>query len=804
MVSKINFYHNAGPSNRKHMIPKNTLELLEFHKLLRLISDFAYSDASRQSIANLHPLQDREDIEKRLGLIGEIRKISQQGNRLRLSQFPDISLPLVRIRPEGAVLEARELADLMPVLEIAQEISLQVREEELPFLRGLAEPLTGFPDILKVLKKSINSEGAILDSASSLLAELRAQIRRLESRMRKKLEEIVRDEKISALLQDDFITMRSGRWVIPVRMDAKGMVPGVVHDVSKSGETAFIEPLGIINLANELENLIADQKAEEIRILRNICSIIRKQVEGIEAEFKVLVYLDVLHCIAMLSDLLHMESAAIDDAGGIHLSGARHPLLHLAFQKTGLTQEVIPLDITLGGDNTVMVITGANAGGKTVALKTIGLLMLMALSGMPVPADSSSRFPLIQNLLVDIGDEQSIENNLSTFSAHISNISEILRKTDRKTIVLIDELGTGTDPDEGGALACAVLKDLRKKEALVFATTHLADIKGFVHRTGGMMNASMEFDRKTLTPLYRLRTGEPGQSHALEIAKRYGLSEDLIRDAKEMLGSAKVEFDNLTADLNEKRLQYEQTLNDLNKVKTDADERTVRLEELTAETKDKQKEILARAYREASDIIADTKRHMRAFLDELKKKGRADGRTLLKQIESQQDNVAEMIKEYDTSDKGAPPIDAMQIGDIVFIKSLNYDAPVVEINRNTGRIKVLAKNMEVEVPISEVGFMRGKSVPSAGTVRTLQNDETIALEVHLRGLRVDEAMSKLEHFLNHASMAELCEVTVFHGIGKGLLSRAVHEHLSEHPLVKSFRSGTIDERGSGVTIVKLE
>jgi DNA mismatch repair protein MutS2 len=265
-------------------IPKNTLELLEFHKLLRLISDFAYSDASRQSVADIHPLQDRDDIEKRLGLIDEIRKISQQGNPLRLSQFPDISLPLVRIRPEGAVLDAREIADFIPVLEIAQEISLQVREkEDLPFLRVLAETLTGFPDILKVLRKSLNSEGAILDSASSLLADLRARIRRLESRMRKKLEEIVRDEKISALLQDDFITTRSGRWVIPVRMDAKGMVPGVVHDVSKSGETAFIEPLGIINLANELENLIADQKAEEIRILRNICSVIRKQVEGIEA-----------------------------------------------------------------------------------------------------------------------------------------------------------------------------------------------------------------------------------------------------------------------------------------------------------------------------------------------------------------------------------------------------------------------------------------------------------------------------------------------------------------------------------------
>jgi DNA mismatch repair protein MutS2 len=514
------------------MIPETTLELLEFRKLLRIISQYANSEASSKEVLKIQPLYDKTEVEKRQRQISEIRRTSQQGMPIGLSAFHDISGLFPRIKPEGSVLEAVELSEIVPFLSISLDISLNMKERsDLPYLKEITDHLTGFPDILNLLKRSIDSDGNILDSASFLLSDLRKKIKKLEVRIRKNLEEMVRDERISSLLQDDFVTVRSGRWVIPVRMDSKGMVPGVVHDVSKSGETAFIEPLSIINLANELENLNADQKAEEIRILRSICSRIRSVVLEMESEFKTLVYLDLLNSIAQFADLLNMKAPQINAANAIVLRQGRHPLLQLSLKKSGKERQVVPLDVELGGENTVMVITGANAGGKTISIKTIGLLLLMAVSGMPVPADSTSSFPLTRKLLADIGDEQSIENNLSTFSAHISNISQILRETDSGSVILIDELGTGTDPEEGAALACAILKKTKQSGALVFATTHLSDIKGFVHRTEGMLNASMEFDQRTFTPLYRLRTGEPGQSHALEMAKQYGIPDILIDDA---------------------------------------------------------------------------------------------------------------------------------------------------------------------------------------------------------------------------------------------------------------------------------
>jgi DNA mismatch repair protein MutS2 len=787
------------------MIPESSIELLEFNKLLSLISGYTNSEASRLSVLGIRPLHDRIDIEKRLSQIREIRKLSQEGNPLSLSSFSDISALFIKIKPEGAVLDAVELAEFMPFLSVALALSLQLKErQDLPFLKEITEHLTGFPDIGATLRKSIDGEGNILDSASFLLSDLRARIRRLEGRIRKKLEEIVRDERLSGLLQDNFITTRSGRWVIPVRMDSKGMVPGVVHDISKSGETAFIEPLSIINLSNELENLIAEQKAEELRILRNICSMIRKVIDDIAAEFRTIVYLDTLHSIAQFAALLQMETPEINDVGEMSLVAAKHPLLQLSLQRTGSIRQVVPLDVSLGGDTTVMVITGANAGGKTIAIKTIGLLMLMALSGMPVPADSSSSLPFVRSLLADIGDEQSIENNLSTFSAHISNISEILGKKDSKTVILIDELGTGTDPEEGAALACAILKEMRESGALVFATTHLADIKGFVHRTEGMVNASMEFDLSTLTPLYRLRSGEPGQSHAIEIAGRYGLPDKVISVAKGMLGTMKVEFDHMISDLNAKRAECENALDDLRKRRSEIDEKNGLLDRMLSDAKEKQREVLAGAYREASDLVSDTKRRMNALLDEIRRKEKSERKKILKEVEVAREHIAEKLMEYDVDDKALTPADIKK-GDMVYIKSLGYDASVIEIEPRRNRLKVSAKSMEIEVPLSDARLRRGKSVPgSKSMIQTGRTDEAVSPRITLIGLRVDEALSRLEQFLNHTAMAELTEVTVIHGIGKGLLSKAVYEHLTDHPLVKNFRQGTQEEGGFAVTVVAMK
>jgi DNA mismatch repair protein MutS2 len=787
------------------MISDNALRLLEFHKLLRIISKYSHSEASEKAVLNILPLKKREDVETRLGQIDEIRRMAQRDNNLRISHFSDISPLLARVRPEGAVLDSKELSLFIPLFSVLSVISSQMRESGYtPFLSRLTTGLSGFPDILRILERSVDSDGNVLDSASSVLSHLRGQVRQLESRVRKKLEELMREERFSAFLQDTFITERSGRWVIPVRMDSKGMVPGVVHDVSRSGETAFIEPLAIIGLSNELENVIAEQKAEEIRILRDISSKIRGAADEIDAQYSVIVYLDLLNCVAEFADELRMQTPELNDSGIIDLVKARHPLLFIALRNSASKLEIVPLDVRLGGENTAMVITGSNAGGKTIAIKTIGLLILMALSGMPVPADSSSSFPLVKDILIDIGDEQSIENSLSTFSAHVTNVSQILEKAGPESVVLIDELGTGTDPEEGAALACAVLKDIRDKGALLFATTHLTDIKGFVHRTERMANASMEFDQKSLTPLYRLRMGEPGQSHAIEIAKRYGLPDRIIDSAKAFLGGAKIEFDKLIADLNEKRKKYERGLVELEKQRMETKEKERALREKLDETEGLHREMLAKAYREASEIIGDARRRMSALINEMKKRDKAGLREVAKQLRAREEEVVQKIREYDVEDTGTPPISEIRKGDVLFIRSLGYDASVIEVDARNKRVKVGAGGKEIEVNATEVGFRRGRTPDTTReSVHIEAIDETVSARLNLVGMRVDEALSRLEPFLNHAALAGLRQVTIVHGFGAGILAKAVREHLTGHPLINGFRSGERSEGGAGVTIATL-
>jgi DNA mismatch repair protein MutS2 len=580
-------------------------------------------------------------------------------------------------------------------------------------------------------------------------------------------------------------------------MDSKGQVSGVVHDVSKSGETAFIEPLEIIGLSNELENLIAEEKAEEIRILRDICKMIRQVADEIKTQYTIIVYLDVLNSIARFSDLLKMNVPLINDSSVIKLVIAKHPLL-MMLEKENVIKEVVPIDLELGGENSVMVITGPNSGGKTITIKTVGLLLLLALSGIPVPADSSSSFPLTNELLVDIGDEQSIENSLSTFSAHISNISEILKKTDSKTIVLMDELGTGTEPVQGAAIACAVLKDLKEKSSLVFTTTHLTDIVVFVYRTKGMINASMEFDQDTFTPLYRLRVGEPGQSHALEIARRYGLPENIIGFAKEMLGSVNVEFHNLLAELKEKRLQYEDAANRLQRQRVEIEERERVLKERLTAVQSQKMEMLEKAYKEAQDVIMATKRQMYAILEEAKKEKR---REAIKKVEKVQQEVGEKLREFHK--EASLSADEIKNGDVVFVRSIGYDATVVKLDRSHNRLRVKAGNRDVEVPISDVGPGKGKLHVSKAFVEKIEEaEDEVSSVLKIVGLRVDEALSRLEPFLNHASLAGLEEVTVIHGIGTGALLKAVRNYLAGHPLVNRYRSKSQFE--GGITIVTMK
>ncbi len=649
------------------MIKDETLRILEFDKILAVIDGFAYSDSTRREIHSLRPLRECGEIEQRFGRIEEIRRLTQLGVPLRISPFQDITPIMEMIRPAGAVLDPRDLVVFLPVLRTLEAIARQFAyRTDIPLLQELAGHLTGFPAVLEPLEASIDEEGNILDTASKLLFELRGRKRSLTARIRRRLEEIVRERQTAIFLQDDFITQRGGRWVIPVRMDSKGMVPGVVHDVSNSGETAFMEPIEIIGLVNELENLVAEEKAEQIRILRQICQWIREDLAEIDREFRVLVQLDLLNGIARFADMLNAEVPSISEAPLIMIREGRHPLLMLQRDRSG--KEVVPLDLLLGendGDESyltsaetstegyteiakfslsqVMVITGPNAGGKTIAIKTTGILLLMALTGIPVPAASTSVFPLVNALLVDIGDEQSIEESLSTFSAHASRIAGILNEADSRTLVLLDELGTGTEPGQGAAIACAVLHDLHEKGALVLATTHLSDIIGFVHRTDGMVNAAMEFDRKTLTPLYRLKSGEPGQSHALEIARRYGLPDRVIDFARGMVGRLESDFHELLGELKEMRRYHEEKIRELEQREHQLLDKEQRLTERGDEAERKQRETQEKGWLEIKEIVQGARREINAILEQAR---RDRVRTAKKLLEEAEQRVEAKLREF--------------------------------------------------------------------------------------------------------------------------------------------------------------
>ncbi|GFE56138.1 endonuclease MutS2 [Geobacter sp. AOG1] len=785
------------------MITTETLRTLEFLRIVRLIADFAHSDATGEEIARLAPLADRGEICTRFARIEEIRRLGQLGITLPFATFADIRPVLAQVRPAGAVLDPRDLALLMPILRIMTAIAKQFAyRTDIPRLQELAGHITGFPDLLESLERSIDSEGAILDTASRLLHDLRGRKRGLTQRIRRRLEEIVRERQTAIFLQDDFITQRNGRWVIPVRMDSKGMVPGVVHDVSNSGETAFMEPLEIIGLANELENLVAEEKVEEIRILRELCRWLREETEALAAQFASLVALDLLNSIARFADLVQGEVPQLGNTG-LRLVGARHPLLLLQARESG--RAVVPLDLDLGSEisgetpSRVMVITGPNAGGKTIAIKTAGLLLLMTLTGIPVPAAATSVFPLASQLLVDIGDEQSIEASLSTFSSHVNRIAGIVRKADSRTVVLLDELGTGTEPLQGAAIACAVLKELQEQGALVLATTHLTDIVGFVHQRKGMVNAAMEFDRQTFTPLYKLKSGEPGQSHALEIARRYGLPDRLIDFAQGLLGRMESEFHALLGELQEQRNRQDLLLAEQERHNRDLAAREAQLKERLAVAEREKRESMEKAHREAKDIIQAARREVNAILDEARREKSKVARQKVAELEEQ---AEARLREFHPEEELAP--DKVAVGGTVYVRSLGYDAQVVALDRARGRLRVRAGSLEIEVPLDGIAPPRGKAAKAlVKGKRPAPEEEAPTTEINLVGSRVDDALPRLEQFLNHASLAGYVEIRVVHGKGTGALMRGVRQFLDGHPLVRELREGEPYEGGSGVTVVTL-
>ena len=788
------------------MITPETLKRLEFDKILAGIAARCHSQVTRQRLMATMPLSDAAGIDAVSGRVAEIRTLAGLGIAIRLGEFEDIRPLLESLRPGGAFLAPLELLLFIPVLRAFSDISRQFGpREDIPLLRSIDPPLKAFTDILEPLAASIDSDGSIMDSASPQLKEIRRAKRGLAARIRKKIEEIVRDNNIEIFLQDDFITQRSGRWVIPVRMDSKGMVKGVVHDVSSSGETAFMEPLEIIPFVNELENLNAEEKAEEIRILRQLSAWIREDATEIGGCFETLVTIDGLNAIAGFADQYGLEAARINTAGELRLAGARHPLL-LMMQRQGGLSRVEALDLELGGgeSGSVMVITGPNAGGKTIALKTAGVLTLMALCGFPVPANGArSSFPLLDTLLVDIGDEQSIEQSLSTFSAHVARVAAILEQAGPRTLVLLDELGAGTEPQQGAAIACGVLRDLQQRGASVIATTHLTEIIGYVHRTPGMVNAGMEYDAATYTPLYRLISGEPGHSHAIEIARRFGMPERVIAFAREMLGTAGADFTSLLAELHRRREELDQARRDLQSQQDRLQGSQQELDRRAAGIETARREAREKGWDEARELISISRRRMNELLEEFKREKRTE---IIDKLRRNGQELLEELAPRDARDD-LVPLGEVAVGASVHIRSLGHTGQVLQIMAKQGKARVRAGSIELDVALSDLFAPLKKSGDKAPRQpRALWKSDVVAEEqneIKLIGLRVDEALDLLEPFLNHASLAGLHEVRVIHGLGTGRLRDAVREFLARHPLVEGSRAGEAREGRDGATVVTL-
>ena len=789
------------------MITRETLKRLEFDKILAEVATRVHSDVSRRRLQETMPLGELESIRLISGRVAEIRTLTGFGIGLRLTQFEDIRPLLETLRPSGAFLAPQELLFFLPVLRIFYDVSRQFGpRSDIPLLKSIEPPLAPFSDILEPLAASIDADGSIMDSASPKLREIRRGKRSLSARIRKKIEEIVRDSNIEIFLQDDFITQRSGRWVIPVRMDSKGMVKGVVHDVSSSGETAFMEPLEIIPFVNELENLNAEEKAEEIRILRQLSAWIREDAIALGGCFETLLTLDGLNAIAAFAGHFGLEAAQMNADGRLRLAGARHPLL-LMLERQGILPRVEPLDLRLGGDAqaSVMVITGPNAGGKTIALKTAGVLTLMALCGIPVPADGArSSFPLLDTLLVDIGDEQSIEESLSTFSAHVARIAAILHQAGPRTLALLDELGAGTEPQQGAAIACGVLRDLQQRGASVIATTHLTEIIGFVHRSEGMLNAGMEYDAETYTPLYRLISGEPGHSHAIAIARRFGMPERVIAFAREMLGTAGADFTSLLAELHRKREELVESQRQLERQQGQLRARQQELDARAAGMEQARREVREKAWGEARELISASRRRMNELLDEYKRERRSE---IIDQLRLSAEEITAQLKPLPGDAAEFVPLRDVQPGDSVHVRSLGHNGIVVQVAAKQGKVRVRAGSIELDVTLADLfaPLKKGsdKSPKAARGAWKVDAGDDGERELKLIGLRVDEALDLLEPFLNHASLGGLREVRVIHGLGTGRLRDAVREFLARHPLVDSFRGGEPHEGRDGATVVTL-
>ncbi len=778
--------------------------ILELPAVLEMLAAEAVSDGAKTAARALTPVADRAEAERRQRETTDARDMMILYAAPSFDGVKDIRDSLKRA-DAGGMLNTRELTDIAQVLRCARNAAAYASGDEsgARSIGYLFSSLHANKYLEEKITNSIIGEGELADSASAELADIRRAMRVAGSKVREALQKVISSPTYQKALQEPIITVKNGRYVVPVKAEHKGAVPGLTHDISSSGQTLFIEPMSAVKANNEIRELLAREEREIERILRELSAEASDFSESIILDYNLLTQLDLVFAKAKLSYKLNCAPPEFSERGELTLKKARHPLLKQA--------EAVPIDIELGGDFDTLVITGPNTGGKTVSIKTLGLLCLMAQCGLHIPAGDESRIPLFERVLADIGDEQSIEQSLSTFSSHMTNIVGILSECGEGSLVLFDELGAGTDPAEGAALAVAIIEYARSVGAHIAATTHYAELKIYAMTEKGVMNASCEFDVKTLKPTYRLLMGIPGKSNAFAISERLGLPGHIIDDARRRMDKGDVDFEEALTKLEENRKAAEERKAETSEALKRAKEDLDAAEKERKKAEEERLKFTKNARGEAERIIEDARRAAdEAFreIERLRREAATD--TDWQRLNEAKARLRQGLNEAAekvTPEREAPiqrkPTRPAVKGDTVEILSIGSKATVLEVNSDgslqlqAGVMKVTAKQSEVRVTESEKVKIKTASVSVPASTQSAKN------ELDVRGMTADETVALVERFIDGAQLRHLNQVTIIHGKGTGVLRKAVHECLKRSKQVKSYRLGRFGEGESGVTIVEI-
>jgi DNA mismatch repair protein MutS2 len=778
---------------------EKTLRILEFHKVRHELAAHTAFTLGRERALWLEPSTDADTIENRQGETAEALALINREGGLPLGGVRDIRQPL-RKAEMGSILTPEDLLDIQSTLYGTSQARrfLLEKAEANSQLMDLTQRLEPAVSLRERIEGCIGDDGEILDSASATLRSIRNRMRSLQGRIREKLESIIHSSRYQKVLQDAIITLRNGRYVIPIKTEFKGLMPGIVHDQSGSGATLFIEPAVAVEINNQLRQLEAEEAEEIERILRQLTLAVSNKAKELLVSVETLGRLDFIFAKAYLAASQKATRPGLRTDGYLDIREGRHPLLK---------GEVVPLDIWLGKDFTALVITGPNTGGKTVALKTVGLLTLMAQSGLHIPAEEGTEVNVFSKIYADIGDEQSIEQNLSTFSSHMANIVRIMGEVNANSLVLLDELGAGTDPTEGAALAMALLQWFHRQGCRTVATTHYSELKAFAYMTEGLENASVQFDVETLRPTFKLEIGLPGRSNAFAIAGRLGLKDEVIDLARAHLTKEDIRIDDMIQEMEENRRKaiHEKTVAERLRLQVESSQKEY--ERRLGELEEEKETILAAARREAMEVLSKAKSDADQLLGQLRNAEKAEREEVAREIRTELLDKREVL--IDVKPPTPKPIqlqpEKLAPGMAVYLTKLKQKGQVLDLT-TSGEALVQVGPLRVTLPVQELTVTEEQSQASGSRGNViLQSSKasTISSELDLRGMTVEEAMGKVDKYLDDALLAGLPRCRIIHGKGTGALRLAIRSQLEAHPQVKAYRLGGPGEGGDGVTVAEL-